>query len=131
MKDRTLAFGFAILAIGLAIASFSTSFPMLMLGGILFGFGSGVQEVSTIYYLSNEAEKRATMAISLGLVFVNIGITFSPIVVTALKTALFSSATASAGMLVGACGFAALAVVEVLYRNRMRKKVSKAEREGR
>lgn len=131
MKDRTLAFGFAILAIGLAIASFSTSFPMLMLGGILFGFGSGIQEVSTIYYLSNEAEKRATMAISLGLVFVNIGITFSPIVVTALKTALFSSATASAGMLVGACGFAALAVVEVLYRNRMRKKVSKAEREGR
>ena len=130
MKDRTLTFGFAVLALGLLIASFSSSFAMLMIGGVLFGFGSGIQEVSTIYYLSNEAEKRATMAMSLGLVFVNIGITFSPLVITALKTTLLSSSSAAAGMLVGAAGFALLAGVELLYRNHMRKSKPSVKGEG-
>lgn len=117
-RDKTLALGFALLAAGLAISAFASSFPLLLIGGALFGIGSGVQEISTVYYMSREAEKHITIAISLVLVFVNIGITLSPVVISFLKTAIFSSTSAASGMLVGSCGFVVLAAVDLLYRRR-------------
>lgn len=119
--DRTLAVGFLILACGLTIASLSTAFPILVIGGLMFGFGSGVQEISTIYLISREATHSATLAMSLALVAVNVGMSLSPIVINTIKEMLGLTAAANA-MQIGAVGFVCLATIELLYRRAYRKK---------
>jgi len=121
LGDRTLAVGFIILACGLTIASLSTAFPVLVVGGLMFGFGSGVQEISTIYLISREATHNATIAMALALVAVNVGMTLSPIVINSIKGLLGFTAAANA-MQIGAAGFICLAVIELLYRRYYRKK---------
>jgi MFS family permease len=122
-KERTLAIGFLIEASGLAVAASAPSFEIVLLGGALFGTGSCMQEVSTIFYLSRERSARghATMLISMGLICINLGIAVSPVLVSFAKSNILHSSTASAGMLVGSIGFIVLAVIEMGYRRHLKR----------
>jgi MFS family permease len=133
LKDSTLAVGFGLEAVGLLTAALAPSFAVTLLGGALFGAGSCMQEVSTVFYLSREsgAKEHITMVISLGLVGINLGIALSPLAISLLKSHVFHSAAAASGMMVGAIGFIALAVIELAYRARKRKQGARGEFPGR
>ena len=113
---NTLVVGFACLACGmLAVSLFGHSFTMVLLGGVLFGVGSGIQQISTIYYISKTVDKKVvTMAISVCVSFISLGATLSPLVINGLQMALFGTETAATSLLVAGCGFACLALVEGL-----------------
>lgn len=129
LKDSTLAVGFGLEAVGLLTAAFAPTFTATLLGGALFGAGSCMQEVSTVFYLSREsgAKEHITMVISLGLVGINLGIALSPLVISLAKTGILHSATASSGMIVGAVGFIILAAIELIFRARQRKQGMRGE----
>ncbi len=112
----TLVVGFVCLACGmLAVSLFGHSFPVVLLGGVLFGIGSGIQQISTIYYISKTVDKKVvTMAISVCVSFVSLGATLSPLVINGLQMALFGCESAATSLLVAGCGFACLALVEGL-----------------
>ena len=87
--------GFACLACGmLAVSLFGHSFPVVLLGGVLFGIGSGIQQISTIYYISKTVDKKVvTMAISVCVSFISLGrvrvcISFAVLLHTVLPRAL-------------------------------------------
>ena len=86
--------------------------------GVLFGIGSGIQQISTIYYISKTADKKVvTMAISVCVSFVSLGATLSPLVINGLQMLLFGAEGAASSLLVAGCGFAALALLEGVSHN--------------
>nr|WP_260620365.1 MFS transporter [Gordonibacter massiliensis (ex Traore et al. 2017)] len=110
----TLCVGFGCLASGmLAVSLFGYSFPVVVAGGVLFGFGSGVQQISSIYYISKTVDKSVvTMAISVLVSFVSFGATLSPLVINGLQGLVFGTESASGSLAVAGCGFAVLVMVE-------------------
>lgn len=112
----TLCIGFGCLSAGmLAVAAFGYSFPVIMAGGVLFGIGSGIQQISTIYYISKTVDKNVvTMAISVLVSFVSLGATLSPLVINGLQVLVWGAESAAGSLAVAGCGFAALVAVEAM-----------------
>ena len=110
----TLCLGFGCLAVGLlAVVVFGYSFPVLVAGGVLFGIGSGVQQISSIYYISKTVSKDVTtMAIAVLVSFVSLGATLSPLVINGVQELVFGVESASGSLAVAGCGFVVLASVE-------------------
>lgn len=109
----TLVAGFGLLACGMLIVSFGTSLPMIAFGGILFGIGSGIQQITTIYYVSKTVDKSVvTMAISITVSFISLGASLSPVVINGVQGMLFGSTSPSQALLLAGCGYAVLALVE-------------------
>jgi MFS family permease len=104
--------GFIVMAIGLATMSFADRYSTLVIGGLVFGIGSGLQEITTIYLAGREAGHHTTMAMSFALMSVHLGVTLSPIVINTIKYLLGLNSAASA-MRIGAAGFSVLAAVEL------------------
>lgn len=109
----TLALGYVLLACGMFVSSFGASLLAIAFGGILFGLGSGIQQISTIYYVSKTvSEKVMTMAISVAVSFVSLGATLSPVVINSLQGLLFGSTSPSQALLLAGIGYTLLALVE-------------------
>ena len=118
----TLCIGFGCLSAGmLAVAAFGYSFPVIMAGGVLFGIGSGIQQISTIYYISKTVDKSVvTMAISVLVAFVSLGATLSPLGINGLQVLVWGAESAAGSLAVAGCGFAALVAVEAMSSRRKR-----------
>lgn len=114
MRRYTLFIGFLILAAGFFIVAFGTSLPVVIAGSVLYGVGTGIQQVTTIFNTSRAVEKSmVSMAISMVLVFVSAGQSVSPLVVGFLKGMLFGAGSgAQAAMFVAGIGFLVLSAVE-------------------
>lgn len=109
----TLTLGFSLLSAGIVTASFGASLPMIACGGVLFGLGMGIQQISTIYYLSKTVDKSVvTMAISVTVSFISLGASLSPIIINGLQAIIFGSTAPNQALLLAGCGYAILAVVE-------------------
>ncbi len=109
----TLAIGFSLLACGMFIVSCGTSLPMVACGGILFGIGSGIQQITTIYCVSKTVDKSVvTMAIAITVSFISIGASLSPVVINGLQEALFGSVAPNQALLLAGCGYIGLALVD-------------------
>nr|WP_253904673.1 MFS transporter [Adlercreutzia sp. ZJ473] len=115
MGRYTLTAGFGFLAAGMILASFGTSLLIVICGGVLFGVGSGIQQVSTIYNVSKAVDKSAvTMAISIVLSFVSLGAALSPVVINGAQELIFGSVAPHQALLVAGFGYVALTLVEGL-----------------
>ena len=125
----TLCIGFGCLSTGmLAVAAFGYSFPVIMAGGVLFGIGSGIQQISTIYYISKTVDKGVvTMAISVLVSFVSLGATLSPLVINGLQVLVWGAGS----LAVAGCGFAVLVAVEAMRSRRKRGAVRREKGAGR
>lgn len=109
----TLTSGFALLALGMVIASGGQSLPLIATGGLFIGVGVGVQQISTIYYISRTVNSRsATLALSVVLAMVALGASLSPLVLNGLEVALLGSTSPAAGLFIGGLGYAVLTLVE-------------------
>ncbi|MEC4272658.1 MFS transporter [Adlercreutzia sp. R25] len=109
----TLTFGFAVLALGMVVASLGESLVVILLGGVLIGVGVGIQQISTIYYISRAVSSHSvTLAVSVVLACVALGSSLSPLVLNGIEFALLGAASPSAGLLVAGVGFAVLTLIE-------------------
>lgn len=113
MGRYTLAVGFAFLSIGFVTVVAGSSLEAVIAGGALFGIGTGIQEISTIYYISVCVKKElVTMAISVGMSCIALGASVSPILLSFLEGVLFGAGTPAATLLMAACGCAVLVAIE-------------------
>ena len=109
----TLAIGFALLGSGLVIASTAASMPVVTIGAVLFGLGTGVQEISTVFYVSKIVDKRiVTMALSITVSCVALGVSTSPVALHWIEGIIFNGTGAAGAMLIAGIGYFALVVIE-------------------
>lgn len=109
----TLVLGFILLSCGMLVASFGSNLPMITFGGVLFGLGMGIQQISTIFYISKTVDKSlVTMAISVSISFISLGASISPIVINGLQEIVFGSTAPHQALLLAGCGYVMLALVE-------------------
>lgn len=109
----TLAVGFGFLAAGMLMASFGQSFEMVAFGGVLFGIGLGIQQITTIYCVSKTVGKSlVTIAISVTVSFISLGATLSPVVINGLQELIFHAAAPNQAMLLAGIGYIVLMIVE-------------------
>lgn len=109
----TLPTGFALASIGMMVTALAPNLPVAIFGGALVGLGVGIQEISTVYYISMTVNERlVTMAISIVVSCVALGASVSPIVIQGIKHAAFGSDTAAAALIIASCGLFVLTVIE-------------------
>lgn len=109
----TLAVGFGFLAAGMLMASFGQSFEIVAFGGVLFGIGLGIQQITTIYCVSKTVGKSlVTIAISVTVSFISLGATLSPVVINGLQELIFHAAAPNQAMLLAGIGYIVLMIVE-------------------
>lgn len=109
----TLATGFCLLASGMLVASFGTSLGFVAFGGVLFGAGLGIQQISTILYVSKTVEKSlVTIAISVTVSFISLGATLSPVVINGLQEIVFGATAPNQALAIAGVGYIVLMLVE-------------------
>ncbi|MCI8468155.1 MAG: MFS transporter [Eggerthellaceae bacterium] len=111
----TLAVGFALLSCGMIVVANGFSLPMIVGGGVLIGLGVGIQQISTIYYISRAVSPRVvTLAVSIALSVISLGASLAPVVLHGVELLFAGAQTAAGGLLVSGAGYAILALVEGL-----------------
>ncbi len=111
----TLMTGFGLLSCGMFIVAASVNLPMIFIGAVFLGFGIGIQQISTIYYISKAVSARlVTLAISLVLCFIAAGASLAPVVITGLEYLLFGGQSAVSGLVIAGCGYTGLMLIEGL-----------------
>lgn len=114
-KKYTLAIGLLILSSSFFILYLSNSITMAIIAGMIFGIGGSFQEIGTVYYITESISKSvATMAISIAMVFISLGITVSPIIVNGLQRIFFNEVTSTGSMIIAAYGYLVLFVIELI-----------------
>ncbi|MFZ7121421.1 MAG: MFS transporter [Eubacteriaceae bacterium] len=114
-KKYTLAMGFLILSLAFFILSFATSLSVTIIGGMVFGLGTGYQQICSIFYISESVPKTsATIAISAALAVIGLGVSFSPIIINTVKQAVIGVDTATASLLVAGVGYLIVFIVELI-----------------
>ena len=128
----TLTPGFFFLASGMLVASFGPSLEVIALGGVLFGVGLGIQQISTIFYVSKTVEKSlVTIAISVTVSFISLGATLSPIVINGLQEIVFGATAPNQALLIAGVGYIALMLIEGLSTlTRRQKSTAREDEEG-
>lgn len=115
----TLTVGFALLACGMFVVSLGVSLPMIVGGGVLIGLGVGIQQISTIYYLSKAVHPRlVTLAVSVALSCISLGASLAPLVIGFVNVVVMGGQTAAGGLAVSGAGYLLLTVVEGLQARR-------------
>ena len=95
------------------MASFGQSFEAVAVGGVLYGIGLGIQQISTIYYVSKTVGKSlVTTAISVTVSFISLGATLSPVVINGLQELIFGSTAPNQALLIAGIGYIVLMIVE-------------------
>lgn len=114
-KKYTLSLAMLVMCATFLILAFSNSFTLVAFGGIVFGIGAGLQQASSLYYVSESVSKMSnTLAIAIALALIGVGISFSPVIINGIKVAVFGSTTASSSMLVAGCGYGIMLILEVV-----------------
>jgi MFS family permease len=110
-KKFTLAACMAITAIAYFVLGGASSLSVIVIGGILYGVGAGIQMPGSVYYITESVDSEAsTLAIGISMVMVSLGITLSPVIVNAFA----SKIDGTSGLLVAAIAYIVLFVIEVV-----------------
>lgn len=110
-KKFTLASCMIITAIAFFVLSGATSLTVIVVGGILYGIGAGIQMPGSVYYITEAVDSEAsTLAIGISMVMISLGITLSPVVVNLFV----SQVDGTSGLMVAAIAYVAMFVIEVI-----------------
>ncbi|ACL19940.1 major facilitator superfamily MFS_1 [Desulfitobacterium hafniense DCB-2] len=114
-KKYLMVVAMVVLSIAFFILFSANTFAVVCYGGIAFGIGAGLQQASTLYFLSEAVPKSSsTLGIGLGMAFISFGVNFSPLMVNTLKGVIFNMPNASGSMLVAACGYIVLMIIDII-----------------
>ncbi|MFZ7120515.1 MAG: MFS transporter [Eubacteriaceae bacterium] len=115
LKKYTLSLAMLVMCLAFLILSISNSFSIIAFGGIVFGIGAGLQQASSLYYVSESVSKSSnTLAIAIALALISVGISFSPVIVNSIQGTVFGSITATSSMLVAGCGYGIMLITELV-----------------
>lgn len=117
LKRFTLIASFALLAIGMLVASIGEAFSVILIGGALVGMGQAILEVTTLNWMSHAVGKKyVTLILSITMACINLSIGFSPLLITALRDVFFAGGGPAQSLLVAAGGYGVLLIADLLYR---------------
>lgn len=109
--------GLVLLTVGFLTVALAPNMVVVLVGGMVFGIGAGIQYVTTLYNTSKSVDQHVvSMALSLVLALTSLGFSVSPIIIESMKDLLFGpGAGADMSMVVAGIGCAALFVVECVH----------------
>ena len=109
----TLTVGFGLLSLGMLVVSLGGSLPVIVAGGVLIGLGVGIQQISTVYYISKAVNPRlVTLAVSIALSCISLGASLAPVVIGFVSVTVLGGQTAAGGLMVSSAGYLILMLVE-------------------
>ncbi|SHH86698.1 Predicted arabinose efflux permease, MFS family [Sporobacter termitidis DSM 10068] len=118
-KKFTLASCMIISAIAYFVLAGAPNLSLIVVGGILYGIGAGIQMPGTVYYITESVDPEAsTLAIGISMVMVSLGITLSPVIVNAFAGRI----DGTSGLTVAAIAYAVMFVIEVIREAAFNKK---------
>lgn len=113
-KKFTLASCMIISAIAYLILASAPSIPLVVLGGIIYGIGAGIQMPGSVFYITESVDSdSSTLALGISMVMISLGIHLSPVVVNAIA-GVFGPIDGTSGLAVAAGGFVVLFVIEMI-----------------
>jgi len=109
----TLTVGFGLLSLGMLVVSLGGSLPVIVAGGVLIWLGVGIQQISTVYYISKAVNPRlVTLAVSIALSCISLGASLAPVVIGFVSVTVLGGQTAAGGLMVSSAGYLILMLVE-------------------
>jgi MFS family permease len=113
-KKFTLASCMIITAVAFLVLYFAPSLSVIVLGGIIYGVGAGIQMPGSVYYITEAVDSEAsTLAIGISMVMISLGITLSPVIVNAFA-GLAGPIDGTSGLMVAAFAYLLMFAVEVV-----------------
>lgn len=115
-KKFTLPFGYLLNATGYFIILNASGMMAVQVGGIIFGFGLGIQMSAGMYYMTETVNKdMLTQAFGLYMPFVSLAVSVAPVIINSLSKLFFGATTSMNNFKVGFVGYAFAAVGMALY----------------
>ncbi len=115
-KRFTLPFGYALNAAGYFVIINANSLLGIQIGGIMFGFGLGIQMAAGTYYMTETVKKEyLSQAFGLYMPFISFAVSVAPAVINTLSKTVFGATTASNNFKIGFMGYCFTASLMFLY----------------
>jgi MFS family permease len=114
-KKYTLMTAMIAMSIAFAILAFAPSLSVIALGGIVFGVGSGLQQATSLYYVTEAVPKTASaLTISIALMMISLGVTLSPVVVNGITRIIGKEVDGVSGLTIAAFGYGIFFLAELI-----------------
>ena len=115
LKKYTLAVAMGVMCVAYAIFYLGDCVPAFILGGVVWGIGNSLVQSASLVYLANVVPKGGYgIGLAVGNAMINVGISFSPLVVNSLRGAVFGSQSPTDAFAVIAAFCLLAAVLETL-----------------
>ena len=115
-KKYTLPFGYFLNATGYVIILNANSMVAVQVGGIIFGFGLGIQMAAGMYYMTEAVSKEMlSQAFGLYMPFVSFAVSMAPAIINTLSKVVFGSTTATNNFKIGLVGYLFTAIAMSIY----------------
>ncbi len=115
-KKHTLGIGYAMCAIGYAILLMAGGMTGIQVGGIIYGFGLGIQMAAGMYYITEVVAKEyLSHTFGLYMPFISFAVSIAPVVINSLSKTIFGATTATNNFKIGLYGYIFTTVAMFVY----------------
>lgn len=115
LKKYSLAFSMIVMCIAYAIFFFGESVFIFIVGGVVWGIGNSLLQSSSLVFLANTVPQgNYGLGISIGNAMINVGITFTPLILNSLRGVFFGNTSPSCALLIVSFICLAAAIIEAL-----------------
>ncbi|MDR0718192.1 MAG: MFS transporter [Treponema sp.] len=114
-KKYTLMTAMIAMSIAFIILTVAPSLSIIAFGGIIFGVGSGLQQATSLYYVTEAAPATASaLTISIALMMISLGVTLSPVVINGITRIAGREVNGTSGLAVAAAGYGIFFLIELV-----------------
>jgi MFS family permease len=103
------------MSIAFIILTVAPSLSIIAFGGIIFGVGSGLQQATSLYYVTEAVPATASaLTISIALMMISLGVTLSPVVINGITRIAGREVNGTSGLAVAAAGYGIFFLIELV-----------------
>jgi MFS family permease len=114
-KKYTLMVAMIVLSASFAILTFAPSISVIVFGGIVFGVGAGLQQASSLYYVTEAVPNTSTtLTISIAIMMISIGVTLSPVIINSITRSIGKNVDGTSGLSITAVAYGIFFLVELI-----------------
>lgn len=115
-KRFSFVVSFLLQAVSFLMMVYAPSLSVIAIAGMIYGFGAGIQMIAGNVFIAEAVKPEAySMAISITMAVISIGVTLSPVIVNAVTSGMGMEMNGINGLLVSGVAFLVIAVLEFLY----------------
>lgn len=115
-KRFSFVASFALQAVAFLMMVYAPGLSVIAIAGMIYGFGAGIQMIAGNVFIAEAVKPEAySMAISITMAIISIGVTLSPVIVNAITAGIGLELNGVNGLLVAGIAFVIIAVLEFLY----------------